>query len=254
MMKDDSPTPEARDDGIDASTPSEADWQFEQVEKVARVLYAHAPFAVKDMDRWKALVRQAFDFLDNLHAACEEVLGKRMERREMVAEASARAFAAQHLPLTVPFQEAVRFITGEKLNRKRALERFQKVLRYDARRIPHAWPRRYYANRISRAWPATALPKLPAAKERQLEAQLKMWEQNGIRRYEVVRLRWLFEGERPLVKAEQNRANARKRPKRTDKRRGGKRPKAERRLQPALIELAEWGKKKRTAKKTGNPV
>ncbi|PYJ52355.1 MAG: hypothetical protein DME87_00480, partial [Verrucomicrobia bacterium] len=110
MMKDDSPTPEARDDGIDASTPSEADWQFEQVEKVARVLYAHAPFAVKDMDRWKALVRQAFDFLDNLHAACEEVLGKRMERREMVAEASARAFAAQHLPLTVPFQEAVRFI------------------------------------------------------------------------------------------------------------------------------------------------
>jgi len=141
----------------------------------------------------------------------------------MVAEASERAFAADRLlPLTVPFQEAVRFITGEKLNRKRALSRFNKVLHYDARRIPHAWPRRYYARHITRAWPASALPKLPAAKKRQLEGQIKKWEKNGIPRYEVVRLRWLFEAERPLVRAEQNRANARKRAKPADKRRGAK--------------------------------
>jgi hypothetical protein len=193
------------------------------------MLYAHAPFHGKDNEGLKALVRQAFDFLDNLDEACEEILEKRMERREMVAEASARAFAARDLPLIVPFQEAVRFITREKLNRKRALERFKKVLRYDARRIPHAWPRRYSASRISRAWPATALPKLPAAKKRQLEAQLKMWEQNGIRRHEVIRLRWLFDGERRLVNAEQNRANARKRAKRIDRRRGARTPELRRR-------------------------
>ncbi len=232
-MKDHSPAPEVPADGMDASTPR-ADWSFEEVERVVRMLCAHAPFKVKDKERWKALVREAFDFLDNLDEACEEILEKRMERREMVAEASARAFAARHLPFTVPFEQAMRFITGEK-RKKRALERFKKVLRYDARRIPHAWPWRYSASRISRAWPATALPKLPAAKKRQLEAQLKMWEQNGIRRYEVVRLRWLFEGERPLVKAGQNRANARKRPKRTDRRRGAKTPE----LRTALMPVSE---------------
>ena len=123
-MKDHSPAPEVPADGMDASTPR-ADWSFEEVERVVRMLCAHAPFKVKDKERWKALVREAFDFLDNLDEACEEILEKRMERREMVAEASARAFAARHLPFTVPFEQAMRFITGEK-RKKRALERSKK--------------------------------------------------------------------------------------------------------------------------------
>jgi len=226
-MKADSPTPEVPADGMHASTP-QADWSFEEVEKVVRMLYTHAPFEVKDEERWKALVREAFDFLDNLDEAYEEILTKRMERREIVAEASERAFAARHLPFTVQFEQAVQFITGEK-RKNRALERFKKVLDHDARRISHGWPRRYYPRRISRAWPASALPKLPTAKKRQLKAQLKMWEKNGIPRYEVVRLGWLFEEERRLVKAEQNRANASRRAKRTDKRRGARTPELRRR-------------------------
>jgi len=222
MTKDDSPTPEARDDGIDASTPPQADWSFEQVEKVARMLYTRAPFNMEDRERWKALAQQAFDFLDNLDEACQEIWTVRMERRETVGKASERALAARHLPFRVPFEQAVRFITGESTT-GRGLERFKKVLCYDACRI-RPWPRRYYVRRISQSWPSTALPKLPAEKERQIEVQLEKWRQNGIPRYEVVRLRWLFEGEWPLVKAEQSRANARKRAKRTDKRRGARPP------------------------------
>jgi hypothetical protein len=235
MIKDDSPTPEASADGMDAGTP-QADWSFEHVEKVVRMLYAHAPFHGKDKEGLKALVRQAFDFLDNLHAACEEVLGKRMERREMVAEASARAFAADRLlPAIVPFQQALRFITDEK-NKDRAERKFDKVLRYDARRT-HPWPRRYYVHRISQAWPSTALPKLPPEKKRRLNAQLKKWRKNGIPRHEVVRLRWLFEEEHRLVKSEQGRANRKKR--------GAKAPEVERRLQRPIVLMSELHKLKK---------
>jgi hypothetical protein len=200
------------------------------------MLYADAPFHGKDKEGLKALVRQAFDFLDNLDEACEDILRKRMERREKVAEASGRAFAADRLlPFTVPFQQALRFITGEN-NKKRAQKKFDKVLRYDARRT-HPWPRRYYVRRISQAWPRSALPKLPPEKKRRLNAQLKKWRKNGIPRNEVVRLRWLFEGEHPLVKAEQNRANR--------NRRGAKPPEIERRLQRPIVLMSELHKLKK---------
>jgi hypothetical protein len=203
MMQDDSPPREAPEDRMTASTP-QADWSFDEVEKVARMLYEHAPSAVKDEERWKALVQQAFDFLDNLRAAWEAILGERMERREIVAEASQRALAARHLPFRVPFERAVRFITGQ-IRKDRALSNFVKVLHYDARRT-HPWPRRYYPHRISQTWPSNALTELPAKKERRLEAQIKMWRKEGIPRYELVRLRWLFQEQWPLVIAERNRA------------------------------------------------
>ncbi len=98
-MKDESPTPELPADGMRVRTPR-ADWSFEEVEKIVRMLYAHAPFEVKDKDRWKSLVQEAFDFLDNLDEACDQILRKRMERREMLAEASARAFAADRQGVT----------------------------------------------------------------------------------------------------------------------------------------------------------
>jgi len=222
MKKDHSATSEVPTDGTDASTPLD-DWSFEEVERVARMLYAHAPFNVKDGERWKALAQRAFDFLDNLNGACQEILTKRMEKREIVGEASERAHAARHLPFRVPFKQAVRFITDE--NRiDRGLPKFKKVLCYDARRI-HPWPWRSYGRSISQSWLSIAPPKLAAERKRQLKAQLKKWHTNGIPRYEVVRLRWLCQEVWPLVKVEQNRAKARKRAKRTDKRRGAKSPK-----------------------------
>ena len=123
MMQDDGPMAEV---GMHVSTPAQADWSFEEVEKVARTLYAHAPFKVNDQERWKALVRQVFDFLDNLDLACEEILRKRMEKREIAGEASVAAHAASYLPFTVQFERAARFITGEK-RKDRALSKLDKV-------------------------------------------------------------------------------------------------------------------------------
>ena len=54
-----------------------------------------------------------------------------------------------------------------------------------------------------------------------------------VTRDEARNLKSLFDGEWPFVIAEQNKAKR--------KRRGGIRPKVERRLQPALLEVAQWG-------------
>jgi hypothetical protein len=235
-MKDDTRTPDVPEDGMHVSAPAQTDWPIEQVEKIAQMLYTRGPFRVEEKENWEFLVRQAFIFLDNLREACKEILKERKEDRETDAEENARKIDEYKKLLAVaPFEEAVRFITG-KTRPGRALPEFDKVLRYDARveLLPS----------ISigpDGWETTVLPKLPAEKKRRVEAQLKIWQQNGIPRSEVLRLQSLFGHTWPRVVAEQNSAKR--------KRRGGTRPKAERRLQPALIEVAEWGKKKRSAKK-----
>ena len=224
MMKDDSPTPEEPEDGIRFGTPAQADWPLEQIKELARELYIRFPFDDEDTERWKDLVREAFVVFDNLDEACKEILKERSEDRR--AEARERE-AYTKLPSVAPFDSAVRYITGEK-HTDRARSKFEKVLSYEARIVP---------------WEGRVSPKLPAKEKRHIQAQLENWRKNGIRGTEVIRLQSRFERCWPLVKAEQNRANVRKRAKPTDKRRGAKRPEVERRLQPALTELAEFEKK-----------
>jgi hypothetical protein len=198
-MQDDNSTPDVPQDRMDAYTP-QADWSLEQVKELARELYIRSPFGVKDTERWKYLVRQAFGFFDNLDWACKEILRERSEMREEYAKAEALEIDAYNkLPSVVPFDKAVRYITSEKLT-ARARLKFDKVLRYAPRIVPHSYPTRL-------------LSELPAEKEREIDAQCEIWRQNGISRDEVIRLRAIFEGDYPRVIAEQNAKKARKRPK-----------------------------------------
>ena len=128
-MKDRGPTPEVPADGMDASTP-QGDWSFEEVEKVARLLYAQAPFDVKDTKCWEALVRQAFNFLDNLGQAYEETETWRGEMRAVADIVEEGHAAAAHLPDIVPFEKAVRFITGEAGPVRRGIPRFRRPFRH----------------------------------------------------------------------------------------------------------------------------
>jgi hypothetical protein len=196
------------------------DWRFEQVEKVARMLYARAPFDVhtSEKTRWNLLVRQAFDFLDNLHKAHEEIAGRRRIQGERYAAMNIRLAEAEELPDIVPLDKAARWITHE-THSDRALPKFEKFLHFNARRerVPLMRPDDDPAFRDK--W-AGLLPKLPAKKKRELDAQLKRWQENGIPRDQARNLKSLFEDEWPLVVADQNRAKS----KRGDKRRGAKIP------------------------------
>jgi hypothetical protein len=214
------------------------DWPLADVEEVARMLYAVAPFDVnaREKIRWHSLARKAFDFLDNLHGACEEIREQRRIQGKAYARANARLTEAQKLPDIMPFEKAVLRITGQKWI-GRALPNFEKFLHYNARRETAP------IMRTPSNMEAIISPKLPAKKKRQLDTQINTWRENGIPRAEVMQLQSLFESEQPLVIAELNRAKVKKRAKRSDKRRGAKHPDAERRLQPALSELAELGKK-----------
>jgi hypothetical protein len=211
MMKDDSPIPEVPEDGMDLSTPAQADWPLNQVKDIVWKLYKNAPFDVKNTERWKALVRQAFDFFDNLDRTCEEILKERRVMRAMKAEAQARGAVAEHLPNIVPFKQAAQFVTGEKRT-DRAVPKFDKILRYSAR-----WKHWLLHPPVDPAGKdmikAGMLPKLPGEKSRQVEAQIEMWRQNGIPKFEMMMRRMLFRAEWARVKAEENAKKARKKPK-----------------------------------------
>jgi hypothetical protein len=204
MMKSEGPTPEMPADRVDASTP-QGDWPVEQIKQFTRELYIHFPFDDEDMERLKDLVRNAFWVFDNLDEACKEILTERSEgRRERARQEDAK----KKLPRVAPFDKAVRYITGEK-HTNRARSKFDKLMSYEARIIP---------------FEREASPNLSAKQKREIEGQLEKWRQNGIPRAKVLKLQSRFEHYWPLVLAEQNSANVRKRAKRTDKRRGAKPP------------------------------
>jgi len=195
-MKRASHAPDVPKDQMDSATLEQGDWPLEQVKQLALELYARFPFDDEDTERWNDLARQAFLVLDNLDEACKEVLKERSKDRRRAARVND---AYQKLSASVTFDEAARYITGEKRT-DRARSKFNKFLEYDARFVPFEG----------------VSPKLSAEQKRQLKAQLK---KKRIPRHEVVRLRWLFEGKWLLIKAEQSQAN---RAKRTDKRRGAR--------------------------------
>jgi hypothetical protein len=195
-MQDDGPTPKVPKDGITVSTPLEADWPLDQVKELARELYKYTPFDVKDTERWKALVRRAFDVFDNLDRACVEIQGERRETWERDAEAKARAEDThKKLPAVVPFEKAVRFITGEKRT-DRALPKFVKLLHYEGRQ--------------ARGPLAKLLPNLPPEKDHEIDLTLENWGQEGMPRFQVLRMRLLFQNLWPRVRVERNPANQRK--------------------------------------------
>lgn len=181
------------------------EWPFEQVEEVARMLYAVRPFKRElwlDEHRWKSLARQAFDFLDNLHGACDEIAKQRRELGEHYAALSAQLAETDKLSEIVPYKKASQIVTGE-VSTSRSVQKLNKVLK--------------------------TLPKYVSSSE------LRRWQNDGIPRDLLRELERVFKSEWPRIKSEQNSAKK--------KRRGATRPEAERRLQPALSELAELGKK-----------
>jgi hypothetical protein len=166
------------------------EWPLEQVEEVARMLYALAPFKRElwsDEYRWKSLARQAFEFLDNLHKACDEIAGQRSALNAQYDHAEARTAEADKLRDPAPFDKAVRYITGE-TRTDRALPKLKKVLRHNA---------------LGAGWEETEI-------EKTLEAKLIDWRKHGIPRREAMQLRADVEREWPLVIAAQNQARRKK--------------------------------------------
>jgi hypothetical protein len=112
----------------------------EQVKEVALMLYAQRPFPLSSSEsgfisRMKSksnfywLVMQSFDFLDELDEFCEVVARDRKEAKEPAADAK------KALPDVVPFDKAVKVITGQK-HLDRAVERFETMVQ-DGTKLAH---------------------------------------------------------------------------------------------------------------------
>ena len=103
------------------------DYPPEQVEEVAQMLYALAPFDVDTSEKthWNLLVQQAFEFLDKLYEAREEIAERRRKQGERYASVNARLAEADNLPDMVPLEKAARWITRE-THTARALPKLKK--------------------------------------------------------------------------------------------------------------------------------
>jgi hypothetical protein len=155
--------------------PPFKDHSPKQVKEVALMLYAQRPFPLYstlsefELNR---LVWQANDLLDKLDVACEEVARQRKAGKRSPEKKSAEAKnAKKELPHdasgNVRFNEAVKFITGEKHRHvKRAKTKFLTVLYRNSRELGYA--------------------------EQETDALLARWEKNGMPRDEVIRRRALW--------------------------------------------------------------
>jgi hypothetical protein len=161
------------------------DYPPEQVQEVAQMLYARAPFDVhtSEKTRWNLLLQQAFEFLDKLHEAREEIAERRRKQGERYAAVNVRLAEADKLSDFVPLEKAARWITRE-THTARALPKLKKVLRFQAQHAGYG-----------KAWI-----------ENKLDKRLNDWRKTGIPRAEVVGLRGDFERLWPEIVAEQNRA------------------------------------------------
>jgi hypothetical protein len=168
------------------------DWPDEQVIETARMLYALRPFKIdsKSELQWNSLAREAFDFLDNLHKASNEIARRRTLQDAAYRRAETRtAEAKAKLPEIVPFDKAVLFITREERT-KRALPKFKRFVLS----LPD-----YFGGLVGKP------PKL-----RTLNAQIKRWRKTGIPRREVLELQAVFEGSWPRVKSSKAKVKKRK--------------------------------------------
>jgi hypothetical protein len=161
------------------------DYWPEQILEVAQMLYALKPFDVHTSNKthWNLLVQQAFEFLDKLNEAREEIAERRKKQGERYAILNGRLAEADKLPAIVPLEKAARWITRE-THTARALPKLKKILSVQAQRSGY-----------DKAWI-----------ERTLDERLIYWRKKGLPRDEVVALRGDFERLWSQIVAEQNRA------------------------------------------------
>jgi hypothetical protein len=185
-------------------------WSFEQVLEVARMLYAENPFKRNSQSayfHWNGLIEEAFDFLDKLHKFYEELAGERSlwdaENRRREKEAA----EAPKLPDPVPFEKAMRFITGQKTTTQ-AIPKFQKFVRYNRRDFlePSEQFLAILRRRRSLSWYGLRF--------RTLNRRIASWRKKGVERSLVLHLREMFKDSRKEIIAEKNRAKGKMRKKR----------------------------------------
>src|SRR5438477_12825545 len=104
------------------------EWPVEQVMEVARMLYATAPFKRElwnNKSHWTLLARQACDFLDHLHKACKEISEQRSATHRAYRHAEELNQELETLPEIVPFNNAAKIITKERV-KARSLTKLKK--------------------------------------------------------------------------------------------------------------------------------
>jgi len=184
-------------------------WSFDQVMEVARMLYAEKPFKRNSQSayfHWNGLIKEAFDFLDKLHKFYEELTVERSgwdENRRREKEAA----QAPKLPDPVPFEKAMRVITGKQTITLAKLK-FQKVVRYNCRDFiePSEQSLAILRRRRSLSWYGLTFETL--------NRQLARWRKRGVPRSLVLLLREMFKDSSKDIIAEENRAKGKKRKKR----------------------------------------
>ena len=161
------------------------EWPLERVMEVAQMLYSLRPFNISSKSdiQWNSLASEAFDFLDYLHRACEEIRKRRSLQDAAYRRAETRTTAAEKLPAIVPFDKALLFITSEQRT-KRATPKFQKFVR--AR------------------WSEPELRRLNSK-------QIRRWRKTGIPRHTVIELQAEFDNSWRTIVAQENRNKAKKR-------------------------------------------
>jgi hypothetical protein len=174
-------------------SPPRHEHSFEEVIETAQMLYALRPFKRelwRDAWRWKLLAREAFEFLDKLHKACEEVARQRSLQDAAYRRAEKRSAEAEKLPEIVPLKKALREITNQH-TAERATKNFKTFVRHNPR---------YFGGLFGNA----PTPQM-------LNAQIKRWRKTGISRGEVMEFQAVFEKSWPRIIAELNRRKAKKR-------------------------------------------
>jgi hypothetical protein len=152
-------------------------YEVEQVMEVARMLYALRPAVLrpkvdsKSELHWNLLAREASGFLDRLHKACSEIVRQRSTTDATYRKAEKETALAGKLPDVVLFNNAVKFITRDRIDR--AETKFETFVLGSP----------YYFARLFNKWPPT---------KRELLAQFARWRKDGFPRDEVQWLRFYF--------------------------------------------------------------
>lgn len=202
-------------------------WPIEQVMEVAQMLYALRPFKFHRFDqfmpdkfvrsselRWNELAQEAFDFLDKLHKACEEVASERS-----LLDAACRRYekeaAEAKLPDLVPVEKMLRFIT-DKGRTKLAKPIFEKFERYNRRCFGKWFGERPTHEKVVAIINSVDSPETRKALDRcaltfwTLNGPIARYRKTGVPRSFVLGLRQMFKDTWGEVIAEENRAKAKR--------------------------------------------
>jgi hypothetical protein len=185
------------------------EWTVDQVSEAALRLYALRPFPIDSEGRWKALVRDAYRFLDKVGAAQIQIAEER--RQINVAYRRSEARSETDLPDPVPYDKAVRFITHEQRT-DRAKPKLAKFVR--------CYPEYFFGvtgNKVKAREHGPHGNKDRNVHDNKVHMLIKRWHKNGMSRQEALQLQHLFEEGRRT--SNRNRQNAKQR-----KRRGAATP------------------------------